>query len=98
MHLTHPVLDLEASAAVRFIQESGLPFLALRAVTDTAGEEIPDFIRQAARDSSTPTPGTALAWLARDPRRLAALLHLWRRSRLAAENLARGLEAVLEML
>jgi adenosylhomocysteine nucleosidase len=98
MHLTHPVLDLETSAAVRFIQESGLPFLALRAVTDTAGEEIPDFIRQAARDSSTPTPGTALAWLARNPRRLAVLLHLWRRSRLAAENLARGLEVVLQML
>jgi adenosylhomocysteine nucleosidase len=97
-HLTHPVLDLETAAAAAVVRERGVPFLALRAVTDAAGEEIPDFIRQAARDSRTPTPGTALAWLARDPRRLAVLFHLWRRSCLAAENLARGLEVVLEML
>jgi adenosylhomocysteine nucleosidase len=98
LNLTHPVLDLETVTAAASVLGSGLPFLALRAVTDTAGEEIPDFIRQAAQEGTSPTAGTALAWLAADPRRLAALVRLWRRSRLAAENLAQALEVVLEVL
>jgi adenosylhomocysteine nucleosidase len=96
-HLAHPVLDLETGAAVLGARARNLPFLALRAVTDTYEEEIPDFIRKAARQGTTPTAGTALAWLAADPRRLAALVSLWRRSRLAALRLAQALELVLEM-
>jgi len=97
LHLTYPVLDLETSAAAGAARSRGLPFLALRAVTDTAAEEIPQFIRQAAQEETLPTAGKALAWLAGDPRRLLALLHLWRRSRLAAHNLACALEVVLDM-
>jgi hypothetical protein len=67
-------------------------------VTDAAGEEIPDFIRQAFQAGNQPSAGTALAWLAADPRRLAALVRLWRRSRLAARYLARALEVVLNVL
>jgi nucleoside phosphorylase len=96
--LFHPVLDMETSAAVVGARAKNLPFLALRAVTDTWGEEIPDFIRQAAREGDRPTAGTALAWLAADPRRLAVLVRLWRRSRLAALHLAQALKVVLEML
>jgi adenosylhomocysteine nucleosidase len=96
--LVHPVLDLETGAAAECIRGSGLPFLALRAVTDAAGEEIPDFIRQAVQAGNQPSAGTALAWLAGDPRRLAALVRLWRRSRLAAERLAQALEVVLNVL
>jgi adenosylhomocysteine nucleosidase len=96
--LAHPVLDLETSAAAAAALALNLPFMAVRAVTDTASEEIPDFIRQAAREGRLPGAGTALAWLAGDPRRLAALVHLWRRSRLAGRNLALALEVALEMV
>jgi hypothetical protein len=96
-HLPHPVLDLETGAAATEIGGRNLPFLALRAVTDIYKEEIPDFIRKAAQEGHTPTAGTALAWLAADPRRLAALVRLWRHSRLAARQLAQALEVVLEM-
>ncbi len=96
--LVHPVLDLETSALADYARDRGLPLLAVRAVTDAAGEEIPVFIRQAAGAGKTPGAAAVLAWAARDPRRLAELASLWRRSRLAAANLALALEVMLEML
>jgi adenosylhomocysteine nucleosidase len=98
VHLPHPVLDLETGAAAAGARARNLPFLALRAITDTCEEDIPDFIRKAVREGNTPTAGTALAWLAADPRRLAALVRLWRHSRLAALNLAQALKVVLEIV
>jgi len=96
-HLPHPVLDLETSAAALAAQTRNLPFLALRAVTDAAAEEIPDFLRESARQGKNPSGTAALAWLAADPRRLAVLLHLWGRSRVAARHLTQVLEMVVEV-
>ncbi|MFZ2087644.1 MAG: hypothetical protein WAU47_03635 [Desulfobaccales bacterium] len=98
VHLTHPVLDLETSATAAAAQAKNLPFISLRAVTDTAAEEIPDFILQAAKEERLPTARAVLAWLAAHPHRLTELMHLWRRSRLAGRNLALALEAVLGMI
>jgi adenosylhomocysteine nucleosidase len=97
-HLLHPVLDLETGAAAAALGLQNIPFLALRAVTDTWKEEIPGFISRAVREGKMVTAATALTWLAADPRRLAALINLWRRSRLAAHRLARALEVILEAL
>jgi len=94
-HLTHPVLDLETSAAATAAQVKNLPFLALRAVTDVAGEEIPDFLAEAVQQGKTPTAAEVLAWLAADPRRVPLLFRLWRRSREAARRLAQALEVIL---
>ena len=77
--LVHPVLDLETSVLADYARDRGLPFLAVRAVTDAAGEEIPAFIRQAAGAGKTPGLAAVLTWAARDPRRLAELVGLWRR-------------------
>lgn len=96
--LLHPVLDLETGALVTWAKEQGLLFLALRSITDLPDEEIPEFIGRAARKGRTPAPGTALAWAATHPRRLATLMRLWRRSRLAGRQLARALEVALEMI
>jgi len=71
--------------------------LALRALTDVAGEEIPGFLARAVEQGRTPTAAQALAWVAADPRRVAILYRLWRRSCLAARHLAQALEAVLEV-
>jgi nucleoside phosphorylase len=96
-HLAHPVLDLETSAAAGAAHARNLPFLALRVITDAAGEEIPDFLKSLAQEGERPTVGAALAWLAANPRRLPLLFRLWRRSRLAALRLAQALEVVLEL-
>lgn len=97
-HLQHPVLDQETAAAAEVAAAHGVTFFGLRAVTDTSGEEIPGFIAAAVNKGLTPGPGLALAWLARDPRRAAPLAHFWKRSRLAANNLARGLKIFLTFL
>ena len=42
--LEHPLLDLETSVLAGVAAVEGLPFVSLRAVTDAAGEEIPEFL------------------------------------------------------
>ncbi len=96
--LPRPVLDLETAAAAELARAEGLPFLGLRAVTDAAAEEIPDFLAPAGGEVGTVGALDALGWLAADPRRLKDLVHLWRRSRLAAARLAAGLMALLSCL
>jgi len=91
------VLDLEGAAVARVAWAEGLPFLGLRAITDTAAEEIPDFLAPEGE------PGAlglldALGWLAADPRRLLELFRLWRQSRLAAARLAAALMVLLPLL
>ncbi len=90
-----PVLDQETAALARAAFSRNLSFLALRAITDADGEEIPDFIVRAGGKVGV---GTALGWLAADPGRLKTLVHLWRRSQLAAARLAQALQILLPLL
>ncbi len=92
--LPHAAVDLENSLLARLAAAQGLPWLGLRAITDGPGEEIPDFLRL----EKTPGVLDALGWLARDPRRLKALLHLRRRAHLAAARLAQALEVLIPLL
>lgn len=94
-HLAHPVLDLETGATAGVAFARNLPFLAFRVITDAAGEEIPNFLKNLAQEGQSPTVGATLAWLAANPRRLPLLFRLWHRSRLAALHLAQVLEVVL---
>jgi adenosylhomocysteine nucleosidase len=96
--LTQPVLDLETAALAGVAAAAGLPFLALRVITDTAGEEIPDFLREGWQPGYGPSLQKALGWLARDPRRLGPMLHLWRRSHLAARRLSQALQVLLPLI
>ncbi len=96
LHL--PVLDQETGAVAAVAEARGLPLVGLRAVTDAAGEEIPDFMARALNSGHAPGLFVALSWLARDPRRLGRLVHFWRRSTLAARNLARALKVLLPLL
>lgn len=97
-HLANPVLDQETGAAAEVAAAHGVAFLGMRGVTDAAGEEIPDFMVEALNARRTPGPGMALGWLVRDPRRVAQLIHFWRRSNRAARNLARALRALLPLI
>jgi adenosylhomocysteine nucleosidase len=95
--LPQPVVDLETGALAAVAAVHGLPFLALRAITDAAGEEIPGFLR-AGVEAGAVGAGAALGWLAADPRRLRDLISLWRHSRGAARSLARALTALWPLL
>lgn len=96
--LKSPLLDLETGVLAGVAAAEGLPFLSLRAVTDAAGEEIPEFLRGAGTAETAPSPGEAFRWLAADPRRLWSLIKLWRRSCLAAQSLATALMVLLPLL
>jgi adenosylhomocysteine nucleosidase len=97
-HLLHPALDQETAAVAAQAFSACVPFLGIRAVTDAAGEEIPRFLAEKLDAGVEPGWGQALAWVIADPRRLAILLRLWRRSEAAARNLARALEVVVEVM
>ncbi len=97
-HLAHPVLELESSVLAALAAAQGLPFLALRAITDPVGVEIPPFIAEAVRRSRPPGLRDAVGWLRQDLRRLRVLFHFWRASHLAGRRLARGLQVVVEAM
>jgi adenosylhomocysteine nucleosidase len=96
--LPRPVLDLETSVLAELAASRDLAFLSLRAITDAAGEEIPEFLHTAGDLGASPGAGAALRWLAADGRRLRDLLFLWRRSRTAAHRLAEALTVLGPLL
>lgn len=91
-----PVVDLESAPLADLAAARGLPFLALRAISDAASEEMPPFIAQAVAGSRVPTLRDAARWLKEDPCRLPVLVRLWHQSFRAARSLTRGLTVVLE--
>jgi adenosylhomocysteine nucleosidase len=96
--LPRPVLDLETAALAEMAAAQDLAFLSLRAITDGPAEEIPEFLRTAGDQGASVGVGAALRWLAADLRRLSDLLALWRRSRGAAQALARALTVLWPLL
>jgi adenosylhomocysteine nucleosidase len=96
--LPHAVLDLETGALAEMAAARGQAFLSLRAITDTAGEEIPEFLRTAGDQGAKVGVGAALSWLAGDLRRVQDLWNLWGRSRGAAQALARALMVLWPLL
>jgi adenosylhomocysteine nucleosidase len=89
--LPHPVVDLETGVLAELAAARDLPFLALRAITDAAAEEIPEFLRTAVNQEAALRARLVLAWLAQDLTRVQDLLRLWRRSRRAARSLSEAL-------
>jgi hypothetical protein len=97
-HLPNPVLDLETAEVAAIAQAHHLPLLAVRAITDGAGEEIQDFLATIINQNQGVPLSRLLPALCADPRRLGHCLHLWRRSRLAGSNLAKALHLFLDYL
>jgi adenosylhomocysteine nucleosidase len=96
--LPHPVLDLETNALAEVAAARNLTFLSLRAITDAAGEEIPEFLRKAGEQEGSVGVWAALRWLAADFRRVKDLFALWRQSRGAARRLAQALTVLWPLL
>jgi len=96
--LPHPILDLETAFLAEVAAAHNLPFLSLRAITDAAWEEIPEFLRDPGAPDATVGVRQALTWLAGDLRRVQDLLRLWRGSRRAAQALSEALVILLPLL
>ncbi len=90
-------VDMESAAVAAIAAESGLPFLAVRAVADCATDSLPGFVASAVKPDGKPAIGRALAALARRPGDIPATLRLARQTELALARL-RMLGSVREVL
>ncbi len=96
--LPQPVLDLETATIAALAAAQSLPLLAVRTITDGAGEEIQDFLARIIDQHQGVPVARLLPALWADPRRVGYCAHLWRRARLAGLNLARALQIILPFI
>ena len=87
-------VDLESAALARAARDAGVPFLALRAVTDTTRHRLPDFERMTAGTDAL-RPWHAVTYFVLRPLELPRLVRLGPASRRAGRALAGGLGALL---
>jgi adenosylhomocysteine nucleosidase len=82
-------VDMESLAIAEIAAEHRLPFLAVRAVVDTAADTLPPVLIAAAGEGGRRSIGRLLGALARAPGELPDFIRLFRRYRAASRALAR---------
>jgi adenosylhomocysteine nucleosidase len=87
-------VDLESAALARSAGAAGVPFLALRAVTDTTRHRLPDFERMAA-GADTLRPWRGVTYFLTRPQELPRLIRVGAGARRAGAALVDGLEPML---
>jgi adenosylhomocysteine nucleosidase len=92
--LAGTAVDLESAALARAAAAAGVPFLALRAVTDAARHRLPDFARMA-DDRGRLSARAGIRHLLRHPAELPGLIRLGPAARRAGRSLAGGVRAVV---
>lgn len=83
------VVDMESHLAARAAQDAGLPFAALRVVSDRAEHGLPAAAVAGMGEDGGVDVGAVLRALARDPRQLSALLRTGRDAGMAFRALAK---------
>jgi len=93
--LGNPVLDMETSAVAEAAFREAIPFLALRAISDPADEELLFSIEEITDRDLNISIRKVLAAILRNPRILPQMLRLARNAKTAGANLALILERVI---
>jgi adenosylhomocysteine nucleosidase len=96
--LRNPVLDMETRAVAEAASREAIPFLALRAVSDPADEELLFSIEEITDRNLDIRIGKVLSAILRNPRILPQMLRLARNAKTAGNNLALALERVIRIL
>jgi len=91
------VVDLESAAYVTAAQQAAVPWIVLRAVSDTAGEALPAILNRSADASGSVNRGRVLRGLFTDPGALPHLLALRKRVAQCAEVLAHAAAAAVRI-
>lgn len=92
---TSAVVDLESADYIGAAARAGIPWIVLRAVSDTADEALPGLLNRSRDEGGAVRRGSVVRGLLGDPGALPALLGLRRRVQLGAEVLARATTALL---
>ncbi len=92
------VVDLESAAYVAAAEQARVPWVVLRAVSDTAGEALPAILNRSADSSGSVNRGRVLRGLFSDPGALPHLLALRKRVNQCADVLARAAEAAVRIV
>lgn len=90
-------VDMESAAVGAAAAKAGLPFLAVRAIADRAGDTLPALVESAVRPDGHADIGRAITALLKRPTDLPATLRLARRTELGLARL-RMLDGVKEVL
>jgi adenosylhomocysteine nucleosidase len=80
-------VDMESFAIAQVAAAGGIPFIAVRAIVDTAADEVPPALASAADAAGAISAGRIVARLVLRPTQLPALLRLAARYRAAARSL-----------
>lgn len=88
-------VDMESAAAHNLARSLSIPFLAVRAISDTAAEPLDPQFLQLVDAHGRPRIGRALGRLAIHPTSLPGLIHLRRSTQLALSHLSATLVAIL---
>jgi adenosylhomocysteine nucleosidase len=84
------VVDLESAAFAAVADRAGVPWVVLRAVSDTADEALPPLLNRSRDDGGAVQRGRVVARLLGNPGALFPLLALRQRVRTCAETLSRA--------
>jgi adenosylhomocysteine nucleosidase len=96
--IVNPVLEMETAAVALAAHEGNVPLIAIRAISDGAEEELGFTIGEFADRELKIRPGKVLLTVVKKPWIVPQLLRLARNSRIAGENLAAALAALLKAL
>jgi adenosylhomocysteine nucleosidase len=92
------VVDLESASFAAAARRAGIPWLVVRAVSDTAGEPVPALLNRSRDAGGAVRRGRVVLGLLTDPAAVRSLLTLRERVRTCAAALARELELAIEAL
>ena len=82
------VVEMESEAILSVCREKKIPCAMVRAVSDTAGEDLPLDFNTLARPDMNLHYGKLFLAIAKSPGKIGALMKLQRKTKLAAKNLA----------
>jgi adenosylhomocysteine nucleosidase len=96
--VAYPVLEMETAAVAQAAAEGNVPLIAIRAISDDAGEELGFSIDELTDREMNVSLGKVLVTVAKRPAIVPQLLRLARNSRLAGESLAGAVHALVGRL
>jgi nucleoside phosphorylase len=85
-------VEMESFEVLRVAAASGVPAVAIRAISDVAGEDLPPGVNGMFTDEGQVSVSRVVGQLARHPQSIPSLVKFGQQSKLAAESLTRFLD------